>query len=106
MLAQVFFRYFGTFFCLCVSSHFVYQGFFGPNGYFVIEYQLKPRLRFLQKEKDQIIKKRKRLAKKVSLLTYEIDPDLLEQYEWRSLGRIPKGKNGVLLLDPDVKKVS
>jgi cell division protein FtsB len=92
------------FFCFFISAHCLYQGLLGKGGYFVIEHKLKPRLKALRHEQALLANRRKRLVQKVTLLRNAIDPDLLEQYEWKSLGRIPKDKKIIFLSEKNAKK--
>ena len=104
MRVNVLFHYFRSFFCFFIFAHCLYQGLLGKSGYFVIQHTLKPRLKVLRQEQAFLIKRRKNLTRKIALLKNAIDPDLLEQYEWKSLGRMPKDKKIIFLSEKNLKK--
>lgn len=83
-------RYGGMALLLVLTINFLVQGLYGKDGYFAIQYDLKPRVQHMIHTNSGLIMQKKRLKNKASLLRHAIDPDLLDYYIWVSLGRLPK----------------
>lgn len=78
-------------FFLWLSGFFFYHALYGQRGYLAL-LSKRQQLTLLKEEDKKLSQTHDSLARKISLMREEIDPDLLEQQAWGQLRQLKAGR--------------